>query len=358
MALRFYCGCGLYYTTLTDKWDGTVASNATPSVDTGANGRWGGRCISFVDGDFNAGTSSSAAVYKDFSGGLAEYVVQLAVNISTLNVGEFPIVSFYEGATLHCDLRFTFTNSTFTVTRNGTVLGTSSNNAWSTAGGWKYLKIRVKVHDTTGTITVVYDGVTIFSLSGLDTRNGATGIIDRIYIGKPASATNGQVYTVRIQDVAVCDVTGSAPMNDIHAEGRVRLLQTAAEGDVNEWTPSTGTDNEALVDEIPNNGNTDYNSTSTVNHRDLFTADDLPVTPTTIFGVAIHNMVAKDDAGTDTAASMLKTNGTEYVNAAAVGVTGATFQKVNGYWELNPDTAAAWTKANVDGLQIGIKRTA
>jgi hypothetical protein len=355
--LRFFDGGGLYYTVLTDKWDASTSGGSTASVDTGTNGRWGGRCLSFVDVDPNAGTSGASSVSINMSGSLSEYVLQFAYNCTVANTNSFQLCSFYEGTTPHIDLRINVTNNTFTTTRNGTILGTSANNAWSTTAGWRYCQLRVKVHDTTGTIDVIQDGVTIFALTGQDTRNGGTGIIDVIRIGPHVPFVNGQLHNFKFQDIAICDVTGSAPMNGIHNEGRVRLITPNGEGDTNNWTPSTGTDNAALVDEIPNNGNTDYNSSTAVNDIDLYTLTDLPVTPTTIYGVTVANMVAKDDAGTDHAASIVKTGGTVFVGSD-VTISSATFVKVLHLWEANPNTTSAWTKSEIDALQAGIKRTA
>lgn len=51
------------------------------------------------------------------------------------------------------------------------------------------------------------------------------------------------------------------------------MLFPGANGNYTQWTPSTGTNHAALVDETPCNGNTDYNFTTTVGNRDSYTTD-------------------------------------------------------------------------------------
>ncbi len=357
MALKFFDGGGLYYATMTDKWDYYGLANQTMAVDTGTNGRWAGRCIRYANNDPNYGAAVNNYIGISLAGSLSEYVVQFAYNITVGPTGNYvQLCEFYEGTTSHVELCFEATNNAFTVRRNGTVIATSANNQWNTASGWRYVRVRVKIHDSTGTFTMDQDGVSVFAVTGADTQNGGTGIIDRIYFGQTAAVNNSncRVFDVRLQDIAICSVTGNVP-NDLHTGGRVRLLSPSANGDTNNGTPSAGSAYQC-VDEIPNNGNTDYVGIAASGDLELYALDNLPLAPSVVYGVASNNIVNKDDAGAANVAAIIKTNSTVYVGSD-VSIPSSTYIKAGAVWDLNPNTSVAFTGTEINALQGGLKRT-
>jgi hypothetical protein len=80
-------------------------------------------------------------------------------------------------------------------------------------------------------------------------------------------------------------------INDRHWQVRT----PTTDGHYTDWTPSTGTNHAALVDEIPPN-TTDYNSTAVVGNIDSFNTD-APSGPATAGVLIAYTMYLQKDTG-------------------------------------------------------------
>lgn len=352
MAREFIDGGGLHYdfSTMGLKWHHVGAATWT-SIPT-TTGRWAGRCIRVVQGGGVHGGFGRNVVSRD------TYILQFAVAGDNANgySGTTPmsICGFLEGSTRHVGLYVQPSTSKFQLHRGALGAGTQigGNSVTNYAHDQFFvIQIKVKVHDSAGTVDVFIDGVNEWSLSGLDTRNGGTGMIDRIQFGAESAYGGGTIASFRFNDMGCFNTTGPAPLNDIHTEGRIHGMPVTGAGDVADWTPSTGANHQNVDDAVPD-GNTTYNLTGTVGHRDLHVHAALPVTPLQIYTAQLFNAVAKDDAGTSQVAGHIKTGGVEYSGAGG-NVTGAAYVGILDGWDLNPDTGVAWTKGEIDALQRG-----
>jgi len=125
-------------------------------------------------------------------------------------------------------------------------------------------------------------------------------------------------------------------------------------------TPSTGTDNSALVDDVWNNpDDTDYvYTTSTSSVTDEYNIDNSSVGAGTINYVRIISRVFTDSIDQDSSGEYYHGvyGGTDSnnwgVNHAPV-ISSAT--KYYSTWLENPDTSSAWTWSNIDALRVLIK---
>ena len=77
-------------------------------------------------------------------------------------------------------------------------------------------------------------------------------------------------------------------------ESRVAVLYPSADTAHADWTPSTGTDHYALVDETTVNSDTDYVASGTVGDLDLYEVGDLPFTPESIHAVQVTTCARKE----------------------------------------------------------------
>ena len=130
-------------------------------------------------------------------------------------------------------------------------------------------------------------------------------------------------------------------------------LPPSADTATEDWTPSTGTNSAALLDEIPMNNDTDYVSSATVGHKDLFDMTNLGTTPTTIDGVQTVLAARKDDAATRDVRTNFK-SGTTTVNGTTRAMS-AGYVISSDLYLLDPDTGAAWTAAGVNASQLGFE---
>ena len=120
--------------------------------------------------------------------------------------------------------------------------------------------------------------VKVIDLSGVGTRQQTEVGVDRIRF-----QLNGlnQFTTPTIDDVYVTNSGARL------GESRVAALYPNADTADADWTPSTGTDHYALVDETTVNSDADYVASGTVGDLDLYETGDLPFVPDSIHAVQV-----------------------------------------------------------------------
>jgi hypothetical protein len=162
--------------------------------------------------------------------------------------------------------------------------------------------------------------------------------------------------TIAMDDIYICDNQGSTNNDWLGDSVCVALLPTA-EGNQNDFTPSTGVDNSALVDDPDTVANaTEYVSSDTNAHQDFYAYEDLPATGLgTIFGIRVVTDAAMVSVGNRTlkpkfrAASTSEGDGDDFV----VDGTGIIAHTV--IMEQDPVALAAWTKTEIDGGEFGVE---
>jgi hypothetical protein len=231
----------------------------------------------------------------------------------------------------------------------GTLLGESAAGVFR-SGSWNYIEWKTKLDNSVGTVTVKCNGATVLTLTGKDTLARAETTAPWVRFNFPGGS---------LDDVYICDGSG-AQNNDFLGECRVICLlpQTDAvdAGSNADFTPSTGTDHGALVDEAQVNDDTDYVYSSTVGHIDTWAYPALGYTGT-IKGVQLNLAAMKTDSGTRAIASVTRPASTNRVTAVDHYLTQVAYPYWLTLWELNPEDSAAWEVADVDGAEFGVKIT-
>ena len=78
---------------------------------------------------------------------------------------------------------------------------------------------------------------------------------------------------------------------------------------------------------------------------------DLPSGTWDVLAVQVNNHARKSDAGTRYIRPVVRTGGADFVGTSVVMAESYdTFWEV---WNLNPNTTAAWTQSEVNGLEVG-----
>jgi hypothetical protein len=323
MACIFMDGCELQSTY---RWDSGVGWNAT-------GGRRGGASHS----------TNQNAFWKAFPA-QATYIIGVAFKPS--QVSNCGLVAFYEGGTNHVDVRII--SGKLRVTRNGTQLGSDGPTTIS-AGVWYFFEVKATIHDTTGAVEVRIGSTPEIVLTNQDTRNGGTGVIDTLYCGPNNS--QGEYCDIRIFD------TTGAVNNDFAGDAKVETSLPTAEGNSSDFTPSSGSDNALMVDEnSTGDGDSTYNASSTVGHKDLHVLANLATVSGDVLAVQVTNNWRKDDAGAATARRVVRTGGTDFEGPDVTLLD--TYVRTRELIEENPDTLAPWTITDVNALQAGYKREA
>lgn len=314
-------------TNVARKWD--VGSN----LNNFSAGRFGGNAISATGGGANTVTLTAQQTRVM---GFA-----LQTNSTTLNG---IIAQFKDAGSNQVELRLDGSQH-LQVTRNATVLGTSSSTYPISA--WHYVEWKVKIDPSTGTYEVRVDGVNVLSGTGANTRNTANSTANQALINSLGG------FTLTFDDLYILNTSGSAN-NDFLGECRIfTSLPTGDDASFKQWTPSTGTSHFANVDDNPPNDDTDFNSSATVGQIDLFTFPSISPTGS-IACVQTVLTARKDDAGTRQICEECRSGSTNYdgANTFTMNSTYGMFREIR---ETDPATSAAWTLSGLNAAEFGAK---
>jgi hypothetical protein len=339
MALRFIDGFdhgGNITANLTAKY----ASNTNGFLNTGASGvRTGTGSLSII------GTSTLLTTkVLPTSGSTAIIGIAMrAGNSASWNGGD--LLRIQEGSTVHVALGITASGE-LTVKRNTTVLGTSAA-VITLRNNWYYIEIKTTIHDSAGTYEVRVDGTNVLSATGQDTQNAGTATWNTLVIR--GVDVGGDSY---LDDLYICDGSGTTN-NDFLGDCKVETIYPqTGNGTHTDFTPSTGTDRGAMVDEAVPDSDTTYNVGTTAGQKDSYNYPSLSLTGT-IRGIQTNLHVRKTDAGARTVCPVVRSGSTTYDGTTTT--LGTSYGYISEVWETDPDTAATWVSGGITAMQVGMK---
>jgi hypothetical protein len=269
-----------------------------------------------------------------------EFTRHIAVQTVSANGSDLHLMSFLEGATSHVEVYLSGTTRFLRIKRNGTTVVTGTHAL--TVGTWHQIVIHIKVGDAaTGQVHTWVDEVADISDTTSDFKNGGTGVIDNFTL---RGAFGNKV---RYDDMH--DWSGNDNKGNSRVLGRVAM----ADGFHADWTPLSGTDHFAMVDDNPPDEDTTYVYSDTTANRDSYQCQPLGIPAgATIMAVGVTAITRKLDVGSRSLAPFIRTGGTDFDGTTVSPSFDWNAQQA--FWELNPDTVAAWTVAEVDATEAGI----
>src|ERR1041384_2545539 len=200
---------------------------------------------SFVEGfalyvDASAPQPGTVASLWDDAGARAQLVLTINGDNS---------VSVYLGGLLH-------------TSPSGSPLATSDVNKIRQRT-WMFIEWKGVIDPTAGSVTVRVNGETVVDVSGINTRSTANSTYTTAYLANPGVACWTDDWYLLDQDgLSLNDFLG-----DIVVEDQLAL---AGNGHYTEFTPSTGSDRGAMVDDPTFDGDDTYNWSLTPDVRDTF----------------------------------------------------------------------------------------
>jgi hypothetical protein len=226
----------------------------------------------------------------------------------------------------------------------GTLIGDSTAGIAIAQNVWNYIECLTSVSATVGIVTIMLNGVQIFTFTG-NTKAQATAIIGFIKLG-----TNSNTY---IQDVYVLDSTGTYN-NTFLGDCRISAYNAAGVGTagINQYTANgAATVWQCTKDATPDDDAT-YASDNTPGDRMSVTAATTALTGG--FAAVVHvSRVRKDDAGTRTVAQTITSGG---VDAVASNVNpGTSYAYHLQISEVDPNTSVPWLQAGFNAVQMGLE---
>lgn len=225
---------------------------------------------------------------------------------------------------------------------DGTALGVSAARLGSAA--MTVLRVTVTINGTTGSALVEMDGADEIEADPEDIQVSANAYATELRIGEGNASAGTVAFT--IGDVAVRHGESAPGMGY-----RPIAIATVAEGSTIDFTPSTGTDNEANIDDASPDGDGTYNSSSAAADLDLFTTTPPSPTPSAIRTIAVTVWAKKDEGGSRTLATKVAMNAGVDVAVGTYRELSDTYLPYQEFFPEDPAAAAPWS--DLTGLEVG-----
>lgn len=251
-----------------------------------------------------------------------------------------------------CHIGFSNSAGFFNLTfqRGATVLGTTTSNFLYNV--WHYFELKVTVRTSTnGSYELRWNEVNVLSGSGVNSANVGSDGSDIVAWRTVASGAN-----MRWDDMYVCDDAG-AINNDFKGDSQIRGGLPNGVGDVQQWTPGTGTTHHTLVDDAATGvtDGTDNVNSDTNGQKDLFDFQDLVSVNGNIYGLMLMSQLAMNAAGSRTLKHVYRDIANVEYNPANFVVSSTTYTEFQDIMEVNPNTAVAWTESDINNAQFGVE---
>lgn len=336
---------------LLEKWTAGNLSTFSTTITIASGGRNSTSGLKVTWADVNAFVN----VRKTVAPSGSTVIFGFALNASTLSATSKAnqLVSVWDGSTVQFCVKIN-SDGTLTLVRGsfntGTDLGTTS--AGISTGAFYYIEVKVVLATgATGSYEIRVNNTTVLTGSSVQTANSGTTNWSVLRMFSDATVNHLATGNWIVDDLYLLD--GSTGVNnDFLGDGRCMMeLPNTGNGANAAWTPSTGTDHGALVDENPPN-TSDYNSSNTAGQRDTYVYPALGVTGT-VKMVQTCLYTKKSDAGARTIAPVHRISGVNYDGAAVSPSTSVGY--LLQVYDQSPATAAAWTVSEIDGAETGIK---
>ena len=285
----------------------------------------------------------------------ATYIIGFGIKLSSPGTSAFEdLITFYEdsyAAESQVSVQYTG-NKTLRVVR-GEEVSSQATLGETTAqfdlhDGWHFIEFKAFINNTTGSFELRLDEENILSGTGLDTRNNAAEA-DEIKNIRVSRIETGVTSTF-IDDLYICDVTGTKN-NDFLGDCEVNTIFPKADGALEDWALSAGSDSFALVDDNPPDDDTTYVQSNVSTEQDSFDMDDVS-SITTILGVQLTEY-ARFLTGAASMKHLSRVGGTNYLGSSKT--LAATYDFHLHVFEDDPDISNNWTVSGLNAAEFGME---
>lgn len=317
-----------------------------------ALGGWGGPgAVNFVAGRIagQALSVANAGVSFILNQNLPTAVIGFAWQVASLTTAR--VIGLVDGATEQMSVRMDVSGH-LQVTRNGTVLATEStiNTIVST---YYYLEFKVVFGSgTSGSYALRRNGAAVPGIpdvaatNTIATANSFFNTIALTGVGSPLGETYDDMYLFTANGLGLHDFVGDV---------RVASILPSAPGfNTNFSKVGASATNWQSVNESPPNGDTTYVQSFTIGQVETYTYADLPGSTSSVLAVYARPDVRKDDAGTRTLTTHVRSNGTE-ADVPGSLAPATTYALMGQVMETNPVSGAAWTVGDANSAEFGFK---
>ena len=236
--------------------------------------------------------------------------------------------------------------------RGGTGIATSANSF--VTGTWYAIELEVYCDSTSGTAKLWVNGNLEIDFSGNTRHRTSSGVVNDRYSKVMLRSHN--IPSHSYDDLYVMDDTGNTNNAALNTNWRVECLSPVSDASGN-WTPSTGNDAYACVDE--NERSSDYLSETASGNRVMFEMDNLTANGATgtIHGVVVNIESSKSSRYKKTAKVVTQNGSGGSIQDGRDVVSGLNNSKpvcTTNIMEADPD-GNAWTASTVNSLRVGVE---
>lgn len=206
--------------------------------------------------------------------------------------------------------------------------------------------IHMKMHGSAGFLRIYEDGALLFDSGLMNTLliSGGPTTCNSIQFGRADNVTN---YNVAVSEIYVGDA--SSDSRDV----RVAELALSANGANTAWT------NDILAVDETGFDDSDFIYSSAANDVETYTIADLPGSGATANWLPSDFIVSSrgrhGGTGPQNLQSVVRISGTDYASSNIALVEEAFRGGLQSIWAVSPATAVYWTRAEVNGLEAGVK---
>lgn len=233
---------------------------------------------------------------------------------------------------LDSSFRLIIRNSAGTILCTGTTI-LSPNN-------WNYIELKATINAATGSVEARLNGGASAECSASSLNLGST-FIDRVAVSVTSSNSAGGAW---FDDFYVDD---AAFLGDV----RVETLYPTANGASTDFVASAGSAYQC-IDEAPASSS-DYIYENVTGRKSTFVVGDLATIAGTVHAVQTTMYAAKTDSGYRSIAPVIRQSSVNYEHLTE-SVLGADYKFYTQIYNADP-TGSAWTIANVNGNEYGVK---
>jgi hypothetical protein len=342
------------YSTTTDATYDNRWAIITGWTWNGTFGRESGGCLR------HSITTSEYVAFHNLPQAVRTIVVGFALKFGRMpdTEGEFPLellsgaygnTNFVNqlGLSIGADGKFRLYRGDF---GTGTLLATGTTVL--VTDSWYYIEFRAYIDDTAGEYELKIDGSSEFSGTAVDTQNNAgDNTIGAVGLFTPDHNTNlTQVYTI-IDDFYLRGDPTANTAGGFLGDVRIVCKVPDANGTNRDWTLSTGTDDFAVLDEIPP-ASADYAYSSTATDQITCGMEDLTGS-ITIKEVALYTHTSIGASGSREVKPVCKSGATTDVGSARRVLQHAYIPPE--MYPVDPNTATAWTLTNLNAAEFGLE---
>ena len=219
-------------------------------------------------------------------------------------------------------------------------------------GVFSFIEIQITVGNP-GSVQLWIDGKSVVGDSG-NTQPTGTPSFGGVRFFHHLSFSPNYVRNYQIDDIYVF-VNGGTRFND----NVVEVALPTSDGALRQWTPSTGTLNYDMVNELSPNDDIDYNLATAAGNEDTYNYPSLANTSGTVHGMTINAVGMNAEisaAGSIMVTGIYRQGGINYLAEPAQQI-GTIIYHANVFgFTTNPATGNRFSISEINAAELGIKR--